>query len=251
MSKQEVMLNKLTRREFREALSEAKYQTAIIPTGSIEQHLEHLAMEHDIVSATHIAQQAALRLYPQVIVATPMAIGISEHHMMHKGTLTAKPGSWLALLFDAVESLVRHGVKRVLILNGHGGNEAPMYGIIRQWQLYFRSSDEAVNVQFHSYWNLSRDIAEQHCQGRVPGHAQEYETAMALALFPENVRPEAMQTQADKEPLKATAEQGHILAEAAISKTVEFVQGMIEGRNQEMQSHRFSAQLDPARQKQA
>lgn len=230
MSDQEVMLARLTRREFREAMEAGKFQAAIIPTGSNEQHLEHLAMEHDIASAIYVAREAARRLYPQVIVTVPMAVGISEHHMAHKGTISAKPGPWLAVLFDAVESLVRHGVKNVLILNGHGGNEAPMNGILQQWQLYFKATAPEVNVQFHSYWNLSREIAEQHCKGRVPGHAQEYETAMALALFPENVRRDAMQQQEDKKPLNATAEQGRLLAEAAISKTVEHLQGMIEGR---------------------
>ena len=244
MPDQKVMLDQLTRREFREALEEGQFQAAIIPTGSNEQHLEHLSMEHDIRSSTYVAREAAARLYPQVIVTVPMAVGISEHHMPHKGTITAKPGSWMAVLFDAVESLVRHGIKNVLILNGHGGNEAPMAGILRQWQLYFQSIDPEICVQFHSYWNLSREIAEQHCKGRVPGHAQEYETAFALAIFPENVRHDTMQEQEDKQPLEATAEQGRMLAEAAVTKTVEFVQEMLQGEHREHQPHLFSSQLD-------
>ena len=48
-------------------------------------------------------------------------------------------------------------------------------------------------MQFHSYWNLSREIAEEHCGGGIPGHAQEYETAMALALMPEAIRRDAME----------------------------------------------------------
>lgn len=239
----EVMLSKLTRREFRQDLEAGKFRNAIVPTGSNEQHLEHLAMEYDIAAATYVAQEAARRLYPQVIVNMPMAVGISEHHMIHKGTIAAKPGSWLAVLFDGVESLVRHGIQNVLILNGHGGNEAPMYGILRQWQLYFQSTDPDINVQFHSYWNLSREIAQQHCKGRIPGHAQEYETAMALALFPDMVRHDAMQEQEDKQPLEATAEQGQVLTEAAVSQTVEYLQGMIEGRNREIQRHIFSAEM--------
>ena len=60
----QVLLAKLTRREFREALARGEFQTAIVPVGSNEQHLEHLAMEHDIASATHVAVAAAERLYP-------------------------------------------------------------------------------------------------------------------------------------------------------------------------------------------
>ncbi|MDP6775449.1 MAG: creatininase family protein [Candidatus Latescibacteria bacterium] len=243
MSQPEVMLSSLTRREAREAFAAGKFRAAIVPTGSNEQHLEHLAMEFDIAAATHVAREAALRLYPQAIVNVPMAVGISEHHMKHKGTVTAKPGSWLTLLFDAVESLVRHGIRNVLILNGHGGNEGPVYGILRQWQLFFQSADPEVNVQFHSYWNLSREIAEQHCETRVPGHAGEYETAMALAVFPEFVRHDAWQEQNETTPIQATAEQGKILIEAAISKTAEFVQGMLDGENRDMQPSLFSYEM--------
>ena len=201
-------------------------------------------MEHDIATVEHVAREAALRLYPQVVVTVPMSVGISEHHMMHKGSMTAKPGSWLALLFDAVESVVRHGIKNVLVLNGHGGNEAPMAGVLRQWQLYLRSADDEVNVQFHSYWNLSREIAEEHCGGRVPGHAQEYETAMALALMPEAIRRDAMEDQEDRAPLKATAEQGEILLEAAIECTAVYVREMIESKHREVQPHILSRNLD-------
>lgn len=245
MSSQPILLGKLTRREFRQALAEGKYQAAIIPTGSIEQHLEHLAMEYDIRAASYLAEQVAQQLYPQVIVTVPLRIGISEHHMVHKGSMSAKPGSWSSVLFDAVESLARHGIRNIFILNGHGGNEAPMYGMIRQWQLYFQAMDPPVNVQFHSYWNLSRAEAEQHCKGRVPGHAQEYETAMAMVICPENIRHDAMHDQEDKQPLDATAEQGQLLVDAAIRSVKQFIEEMLQGEHQEVQAHLWSAQLDP------
>lgn len=222
MSEREVMLNKLTRREFREALAAGKFKAAIIPVGSIEQHLEHLAMEHDIAASTHVAREAARRLYPQVIVAVPMAISISEHHMMHPGSLTAKPGAWLAVLFDAVESFVRHG-----------GNVAPVNGIINQWKRYLTAMHPGTNLHFHSYWDLiPRDVANAILDtDRMPGHAQEFETAFALAVFPENVRHDAMHDQEDKDPTHATAEKGQKLVEEAIARVAEFVQGMMEGRH--------------------
>lgn len=245
MADKGVRLERMTRREFRGALEAGHFDASVIPTGAIEQHLEHLAMEHDIRSSTWVAEEAARRLYPRVVVAQPLRVGISEHHMVHKGSLTAKPGSWLAVLFDAIESMVRHGCQNVLVLNGHGGNEAPVYGILRQWQLYFQLEHPEANVQFHSYWNLSREEAEQISPTGVPGHAQEYETSIALALFPENVRIDAMRDQEDKLPLEASAEKGHRLAAAAVTKTVEFLEGMLEGRNREIQPQLMSAQLDP------
>jgi creatinine amidohydrolase len=231
MQDQHVFIGDLTRREFREALAAGNFQTAIIPTGSIEQHLEHLAMEHDIRMATHVAEQVARQLYPQVIVTLPIRAGISEHHMMHQGTVTVKPGSWLSVLFDAVESLVRHDVNNVLILNGHGGNEAPVGGIIGQWHLYFKAEAPEANVQFHSYWDLSMQEAEKLCKSGVPGHAQEYETAMALAVCPHNVRVEAMHDQEDRSPLGASAEQGQKLVDAAVKATCRYVEEMIAGQH--------------------
>ncbi len=234
MLNKEVEVGKLTRREFRELMEAGHFQACIIPTGAVEQHLEHLAMEHDIRSACSVAEEAALRLYPKVVVAAPIRFGISEHHMMHKGTLTAKPGSWLAALFDGIESMVRAGCRNVLVLNGHGGNEAPVYGNLGQWQLYFHSVYGDVNVQFHSYWNLSRTEAEKIVETDVPGHAQEYETSIALALFPENVRLDAMRDQEDKTPLKGSAEKGHKLFEVAVQKTAEYVEGMMAGKHREL-----------------
>lgn len=245
MATNEVMLGRLTRREFREALERGWFRAAILATGSIEQHLEHLVMDYDISASTWVAEQAAKRLYPQVAVAAPINIGISEHHMQHPGTLTAKPGSWLSAVFDAVESLERHGIRNILVLNGHGGNEAPVYGILRQWQLYLHSRHPDNNVQFHSYWNLSRAEAEQISLSGVPGHATEYETSMALALFPEKVRHDALRDQDEKLPREATAEKGERLAELAVAKTVEYLQGMLAGKHREVMEHRFSWQLNP------
>jgi len=234
MSPREVMLAKLTRREFRQGIESGKFITAIVAVGSNEQHLEHLAMEHDLASVTHIAREAALRLYPQVTVTVPMAVGISEHHMVHKGTISARPGGWLAVLFDVVESLVRHGVKNVLIFNGHGGNSLPVMGVMDQWRYYLKSTAPAVNLQFCSYWELiSREFLLKHMKTDViPGHAKEFETAIGLALFPENVRQEAMQDQTDKDPLLATAEKGRLFVEEAIRHTVAYLRDMMDGRIQ-------------------
>ena len=235
-----VMIGKYTRREFREAMDSGRLHSAIVVTGATEQHLEHLAMEHDIAMATHIAVEVAKRLYPQVIVTVPLSFGLSEHHMSHRGSQTAKPGTWLSAIHDAVDGLVRHGFKNILILNGHGGNEASGDAVLWQWQHYYKATAPGVNIQFQSYWNLAREMSEQHCSGAVPGHAQEYETATALHVFPENVRMGELQGQEDKEPLKATAEKGKILVDAAIEKTAEYLQRMIDGQHRELSRQIFS-----------
>jgi len=191
MTKKEVMLERMTRREAREAIESGRIKAAVIPTGSIEQHLEHLEMGHDIRSSTYVASEAALRLYPEVIVAVPMSIGISEHHMKFKASLSAKPGSFLAVLYDSCESLLRHGIKNILILNGHGGNTVPVQSSINQFLLRFEA-----NVHFRPYWDLiPNEVYERELRTKVvPGHANEFETAFALAAFSESVRTEVLQS---------------------------------------------------------
>jgi creatinine amidohydrolase len=224
----EIWLPKLTRREFRERMAAGELAGCIIPVAATEQHLEHLAMEHDWRSVLHIAGEVARRLAPRVLIAPAMSVGISEHHMRHPGTLSAMPGSWLALLHDIIRSMHHAGFKNILVLNGHGGNIAPCRGIWDQFQQRFE-----INLQFRSYWEfLPDDVARANLKtGRCPGHAQEFETAFALAAFPENVRPDAMADQVDKEPLAATAAAGQVMIAAIVEGVTRHVAAMLDGTN--------------------
>ena len=179
----ETRLWKLTRKQVREHMRDGHFKGAILPTGSTEQHNEHLAMEHDTASALHVSHQAALALYPSVLVATPMPVGISEHWMEWRGTLSLRPETFTAVAFDTCESLQRHGVEHVLIVNGHAGN-----GPLGQHMDDF-SQKLGIDVQFCSYWQAySREYVEEHMEsGDCPAHAAEFETSVALAAFPENV----------------------------------------------------------------
>ena len=69
MSNAEVLQRKHTRREFRERMQSGELKACIIPVAAIEQHLEHLAMEHDWRSVCHVAVAVAERLRPHVLVA--------------------------------------------------------------------------------------------------------------------------------------------------------------------------------------
>ena len=173
----------MTRRQVREALEAGKIRAAILPTGSTEQHNEHLAMEHDTASAVHIAHQASLELFPQVVVATPMSVGISEHWMELKGTLTLRPETFFAVAYDICDSLRRHGIDRILIVNGHAGN-SPLGKQMDDFRQRL-----GIEVRFVSYWQAYSEslVKEQMESGDCPAHAAEFETSVALAAFPENV----------------------------------------------------------------
>jgi creatinine amidohydrolase len=178
------LLWKNQRRYIREAIDAGTLKGAIIPTGSTEQHNEHLAMIHDTASALHVSNLAAQKLFPQVIVTTPLAIGVSEHWMDHKGTLSLRAEVFGEVLYDVADSLRRHGIENVLIINGHAGNAGPVLERLDGFRERL-----GVNIDFHSYWEAYTPefVKEQMETGKCPGHAAEFETAFALAAFPENV----------------------------------------------------------------
>ncbi len=231
MSEPEVLLRKLTRREFRQRLQSGELKACIIPVAAVEQHLEHLAMEHDWRSVRHLAVAVGGRLRPRVLVAEGLMAGISEHHMRHPGTLSLQPGTFLAALSDLIDSVVRAGFKNILVLNGHGGNSAACHAT---WDQFLRRYQ--VNLQFLSYWDVltEADARELLKSGHrlpedLPGHAQEFETAIALAAFPENVRTDMWTDQPDSHPSIASAQQGQAFIQRIVERIANYLAEMIDG----------------------
>lgn len=232
---------KLTRRQVRETINAGKIKGAILPTGSTEQHNEHLAMEHDTASALHISWQVALELYPKVVVATPIAVGISEHWMEFKGTLSLRPDTFSAIAFDICDSLRRHGIQHILIVNGHAGN-GPLGDKMDDFQKRL-----GINVQFCSYWEAYQDdFVKKHLEsGKCPAHAAEFETSIGMAAFPENIHWDGVNYKGakikiqreDYAPLDpiyyqeaedlATAKKGRVMADAAITWVAEKMKAMM------------------------
>lgn len=226
-----IRLGKLTRREFRRRMQSGQLKACILPLAAIEQHLEHMAMEHDWRSVNVMADLTAERLSPHVLVAEGLMAGISEHHMKHPGTLTLKPGTFLSVVSDLIESLVRAGFDNILVLNGHGGNVIPCQQTWDQFLRYFQ-----INLHFMSYWDVltQQDAEELLTSGHrlpddLPGHAQEFETSVALKWFPENVRPDALSDQSDPTPATATPEKGEAFTERIVDRLVNYLEGMING----------------------
>lgn len=228
----EILLHKMTRKEFRERSQAGEFGVCVIPVGAVEQHLEHLAMDQDWRSVCHVAGKVAERLQPHVVIAEGIMAGMSEEHMRHAGTLSLSPGSFMAVLTDMVGSVQRAGIRNILVLNGHGGNVKVCRAAIPQLRQRF-----PVNLQFLTYWDvLSEEDARELLQGGsrmgddLPGHAQEFETAIALAAFPENVRTDVCGDQADPTPALATAEAGRAFLDRIIERVTTFVQEMLDGR---------------------
>ena len=234
MARNRVFIGDLTRKEFRESIGDGTIRAAIVPTAATEQHLEHLEMIHDTASVAYMAEHAALKLYPQVVVASPIAIGVSEHWMEHKGTLTVRPEIFTEYVYDVCDALKRGGVTNILILNGHGGNVVPMMNRMD----YFRRK-LGVNVRFNSYWDTyPTDVIYQYMeQERLPGHADEYETSMAMALFPHRVHAEDMEMESSSR--FGTKEKGEALAPVAVDGVAELLRKMIAGEEIDLEPRTF------------
>ena len=243
MITEEVRLWKLTRRHVRERLEQGLIKGAILPTGSTEQHNEHLSMEHDTASAAHVAYQAALQLYPQTVVATPMAVGISEHWMEFPGTLSLRPETFFTVAYDICESLKRHGIEHILICNGHAGN-GPLGNQVEEF-----SQKLGIDIQFASYWTAySKELVDELMESKdCPAHAAEFETSFAMAAFPENVQWKGVDYEAANLDIKsesyaprdpvyfqagrdyATPKKGRVMADIAIDWVATKMQEMMDG----------------------
>lgn len=174
----------LTRREIA-ALRDAG-ALVVVPTGAIEQHGDHLAVDTDTRLAETVTRLAAEQAGDtSVIVAPAVSFGFSPHHLAWPGTISLRLETYLAVLRDVAHSILDAGFPRMLFVNGHGGNEAPLRALVGQ----LVTDGHAVGMV--NYFSPSQAEWIALLQGQLPraGHACEQETALSLAL-PQTSEPE-------------------------------------------------------------
>jgi creatinine amidohydrolase len=160
---------------------------AVFPTAAVEQHGPHLPLDTDTYLCTRVVEEAAARadqLEP-VLVAPTLAFGSSGHHMAFAGTLSLTAGTFLAVIEELGGNLAQHGFRRLLVVNGHGGNSALVRVAVQQL-----ANRTAVLAAAVDYWALAADTASE-VRDSPPGgmaHACEFETSLMLHLRPESVR---------------------------------------------------------------
>src|ERR671922_415838 len=98
--------------------------TVVVPFGAVEQHGPHLPLDTDAVLADRLGPLLAERL--DALCAPTIRIGCSQHHLAFAGTLSLRPQTLQMIVHDLVDSLVRHGFRRIVLLATHGGNEPPL-----------------------------------------------------------------------------------------------------------------------------
>src|SRR4051812_17830777 len=105
---------------------EAEKKVVILPLGAMEQHGPHLAVSTDTDIVTMVAMAAEQRLPEKVVLCPTMSFGSSHHHLSFGGTMSLSPVIYTQVIVDLVSSLLKDGFRRIVLLNGHGGNITPV-----------------------------------------------------------------------------------------------------------------------------
>ncbi|WP_055479992.1 creatininase family protein [Sphaerimonospora mesophila] len=155
--------------------------TLVIPIGATEQHGGELPVGTDATVSERLALLAAAAARAPVLVAPVLAYGSSHHHLPFAGTLSLRGRTLLAVLCDLIDSAARTGFRRIVVFNGHGGNDDIIRQAARDAVL-----DHDITVGAASYWTLGGDrlveLAAEAGIRHVPGHAGAFEAALLLGL---------------------------------------------------------------------
>jgi len=160
----------------------------LIPTAALEQHGRHLPLFTDSILAGEITGRAERALADRVLLAPVMWLGNSSHHLDFAGSMSAAPRTYIDLVGDMVENFLMHGFRRIVIINGHGGNNVPGQQALFEVRQRHRRRDDLM-LLFSAYWALGSE-PKQHdpsLDQSAMGHACEWETSMILALRPDLV----------------------------------------------------------------
>jgi len=157
----------------------------VLPIGSTEQHaglslcVDHILSERVSVEA---AEPLGVPVYPGV------PFGMTPYFMAYPGTISLTADTYSRLIRDVLDSVATHGFKRILIVNGHGGNTS-VQATIADW----RAAKPGVAVKFHNWWNAPATWQAVLAVDRVASHASWMEnfpwTRLAGVEYPEHQKP--------------------------------------------------------------
>ena len=134
----------------------------VLPLGSTEQHAG-LSLATDAILAERVAVEAAEPLGVPVFPALPY--GLTPYFTAFPGTVTLRVATYAAVLRDVLDSLKQAGFRRVLIVNGHGGNQ-PAASLAQEWMM----DNPDAHVRFHDWWRapLTAAAVQRDRSGRQP-----------------------------------------------------------------------------------
>jgi creatinine amidohydrolase len=166
------------------AIAAAQPRMAVWGIGAIEQHGQHLPIGTDWIAASQIAARVAAELDALLLPAIPFSM--SECHGSMVGTVWLKPATLAAVVRDVVRSLRAQGIRRLLIINGHGGNFV-LEPVIQALNYEFPDIRVAMPPEAAGAGGAEGEALFEVGWGEV--HAGEVETSTQLYFNPELVKP--------------------------------------------------------------
>lgn len=136
---------------------------AVLPLGSTEQHA-YLTLATDSVLAERVSAEAAEPLGIPVFPVLPF--GITPSFRSYPGSVHVRVQTYLAVVQDLLESLYGMGFRRILIVNGHGGN-TPAQSLATEWM----GEHPGARVKWHNWWNAPETWAKVLAFDPVASHA--------------------------------------------------------------------------------
>jgi creatinine amidohydrolase len=136
---------------------------AILPLGSTEQHAG-LSLSVDSILSERVAAEAAEPL--GIPVFPVIAYGITPYFLAYPGTISLRQETYIRLVRDILDGLKMQGFRRILIVNGHGGNQ-PAGSLAIEWM----ADNPGTAVKFHNWWNSRQTFAKVQEVDTVASHA--------------------------------------------------------------------------------
>ncbi|MFE4826629.1 creatininase family protein [Streptomyces sp. NPDC056672] len=229
----------------------------IIPAGAFEQHGPGMPLATDTIRAEGVADRVAAALAGRAVIGPPLPVGVSPHHLAFAGTVTLTTTTLAAVVREYVESLHRHGWRKILVVTGHGGNNATL-GTVAQDLL---TTHPDLQFAWSPVTALAADVVSGMGVSEVHGHSGEAETAQMLHLAPGLVHTDrlvagttstsqldplprlsrhgshpALAVRYDRisdngilgDPRRATAEDGQAVVDAVVVRLVAFVKEWLD-----------------------
>jgi creatinine amidohydrolase len=157
----------------------------VFPIAALEQHGRHMPLFTDSLLLGEVIRRVSERMADRVLFAPLMWLGNSDHHLDFPGTLSAAPRLYLDLLEGLMENFIRYGFKRLVFVNGHGGNTVPGQQALFELRQRHRERSDLLLLSA-TYWSLGGKPYEVNpaIKQRSMGHACEWETSMILRIAP-------------------------------------------------------------------
>lgn len=157
-----MMLREVSWADLKEIITEDT--VAVIPVGSTEQHGPHNPLGTDHM----IAERIAAGVKDEALVTPTVPVGYSEHHRQFPGTLWVPPDVLTDYVLGICTSLHFHGITKIVITNGHGGNTFPLMITAMKMR------QQGVFVGIYEWWRSCKE---------EDAHAGSGETSLNLYLY--------------------------------------------------------------------